>query len=57
VELKSREDKEAAGQTNWTSMVNQLNPEAVIPEVQLEEEVEEPPPVEESPKGKGKGKK
>jgi hypothetical protein len=56
MELSSREDKEQAGQTNWTSMVSQLNPEAVIPEVQLEEEEEEPPPVEESPKGKGKGK-
>jgi hypothetical protein len=56
MELSTREAKEQAGQVNWTSMVYQLNPEAVIPEVKLEEEEEEPPPVEE-PKGKGKGKK
>jgi hypothetical protein len=58
MELSTREDKEQVGQTNWVSMVNQLNPEATIPETQLEEEEEEePPPVEEVAKGKGKGKK
>jgi len=55
MELKEREEKESAGQTNWNSMVIQLNPETNIPVVELEEEEEEPPP-EEDPKGKGKGK-
>jgi hypothetical protein len=57
MELKTNEDKEQAGQTNWTSMVKQLNPETVIPEVVLEEEQEEEPPEPvEDPKAKAKAK-
>jgi len=59
MELKTREDKEQAGQTNWSSMVNQLNPEAVIPVVELEEEEEveeEIPVVDPKAKAKAKGK-
>lgn len=56
-ELSAREIKEEAGQTNWKSMVLQLNPEAVIPDVRLEEKVEEEaPPPEPEPKAKAKAK-
>lgn len=59
-ELSAREKKEEAGQTNWKAMVMQLNPEAIIPDVQLEEKVEEeapPQPVETKEKPKAKAKK
>lgn len=56
-EISARENKEQAGQTNWNSMVKQLNPEAILPEVKLEEEVEEEvPPVVAAPKTSAKKK-
>jgi len=58
-DLQARENNEQAGQKNWESSVKQLNHDAVIPVLEIEEEKEEepaapPPAPTKSPKGKAK---